>query len=186
MNDSKMQKKFNKNIRGILKQVLKWVVIISAIILMFLIRQTQVLGVIAVLTVVSFMMGISTNVLQKSNIGLSFAKLFVMLIMYWYGIKVAIFAAPLLQMSEWVGQNYYKPSMVFILPNMMLMPLYGFWILNYSIAWSGMIVLIIANLIEVVGSMFIAKNPVKIWMFYITNTLFNFPIFWYIAPLLVG
>lgn len=174
------------NVKNLLKQALKWVLIGSLITLLFVIKQTQVLAVIAVMAVISFMMGLSTNVLQKSNIGLSFTKLMIMILMYWYGLKAAIFAAPLIQMTEWVGQNYYKPSMVFIIPNMMLMPLYGFWILHYDIAWSGMVLLTIANIIEVFGSMFIAKNPVKIWMYYITNTLFNFPIFLYIAPLLVG
>ena len=175
-----------RKFKGLLKKAVKWALIAMGMTMRFMSPQTQMLAVIASFAVFSFIMGLSTNVLQKSNIGLSFTKVLVMLLMYWYGIKIAMVAGPILQMFEWVGQNYYKPSMVFILPNTFLMPLYGFWILDYSIAWAGFFVLVVANIIEIIGSLFIAKDPVKIYMYYITNTLFNFPIYWRIAPLLVG
>ena len=108
-----------------------------------------------------------------------------MLLMYWFGIKVAVFAAPLLQMGEWIGQQNYSPSYAYTIPNVMLMPVYGMWILFFDIAWAGIVLLAIANIIEIFFSRFIASEPIKVWTGYLTNFLFNVPVIWQIGPLLL-
>lgn len=153
---------------------------------LFKFEQTQILGVVALMCVISFSVGRFAYVLQSANIGLSFNKLMVMMLMYWFGITVAIASALIIQLFEFVGQNYWKTPIIFQIPNIMLMPLYGFWILNYSISGAGLILLVIAEGIQWITSIFfLGKNPATITMFHFTMILFNFPFFWRIAPLLV-
>ena len=154
--------------------------------LFFRFESTQILGIISVMCIIAFSIGRFAYVLQSANIGLSFNKLMVMLLMYWYGIPVAIVAALFIQLAEYTGQNFWKVTIVFQIPNIMLMPLYGFWILNYSITWAGMFLLIIAEAVQWFTSIFfLGKNPMTITMFHFTLILFNFPFFWRIAPLLI-
>lgn len=172
--------------KGWLVLVGKLVFFIALTVLFLSFKPTQIIGVVGLMCILSYSIGKFAYVLQSANIGLSFNKLMIMILMYRYGIPIAIASAFFIQMFEFVGQNYWKVPIVFQIPNVMLMPVYGFWILHYDIAWAGMLLLLIAEGIQWITSIFfLGKNPMTITMFHFTQILFNFPFFWRIATYLV-
>ena len=175
----------DKKVKEITKKAMKWLAIIAIVAILFTIRQTQIIAIVAAMCVLSFSIGRITPTLQNANIGFSFVKLLGMLLMYWYSPIVAALAIPFIQFCEYFGQNYWKTPLIIQLPNRALMPLYGFWILDFNIAWAGLVLLLISDIIEYLGIVvFLGKNAGNSLMYYFTDTLVNFPIIWRIAPLL--
>ena len=156
-------------------------------VVLFLLWQFQVsrlLLVMVTMMAISYSIGRFGITLTYANIGISFTKFMIMLLMYWFSIPAAMIIGVILYIVEFFGQNYWNSPILIILPNILLMPVYGSWITLFDIRWAGITLLIISNIIESVGTLLLGKNPGKIIMYYVTNILFNVPIFLALGPIL--
>ena len=139
-----------------------------------------------IMMVISYSIGRFGITLTNANIGISFTKFMIILLMYWFSIPTAMIIGVILYLVEFFGQNYWNTPVLIILPNILLMPLYGAWVPSFDIRWAGLVLVVVANAIETVGTMFLGRNPAKVVMYYATNILFNIPLFWTLGPFFVG
>lgn len=163
------------------------IVLVSLLLIIVLLWQFNVsrfLLVMCVMIAISYSVGRFGMTLTYANIGISFTKFMIILLMYWFSIPAAMIVGVMLYVVEFFGQNYWNTPILIILPNVLLMPLYGSWILAFNMSWAGLALLIVSNIIEVVGTLLLGKNPGKVIMYYLTNVLFNIPLFWTLGPLL--
>ncbi len=156
-------------------------------VILYLLWQFQVsrlLLIMGVMMAISYGIGHFGITLTYANIGISFTKFMIMVLMYWFSIPTAMVVGVILYLVEFFGQNYWNSPILIIIPNVLLMPIYGSWLTLFDIRLAGIALLIISNIIESVGTLLLGKNPGKVIMYYFTNVLFNIPIFLALGPLL--
>ena len=168
-----------------IKELVRWAAVASGILLFLLIDATRIIAVIMAMCAISYATGKLGSLLTFANIGVSFSKFMIIVLMYKYGISTAIIGGTMMYLVEFLGQSYWKAPVLVIIPNIILMPLYGFWVVHSAGAWAGIILLVLSNGIETIATTLMGVNFGKSLMYYATNVLFNIPLFFTLGPLLL-